>query len=101
MRLVIGGGVSTRKTDPTLLKAVARGHKWFNELVSSREMFTQEIAAREIEPAAVQYQSQARRIVGTSGLDPALLIEGQLLAQEQILGLERSSGTQAETQKVD
>jgi hypothetical protein len=54
-----------------------------------------------IEPAAEQYQSQARRIVGTSGLDRALLIEGQLLAQEQILGRERSSGTQAETQKVD
>ena len=31
MRLVIGGGVSTRKIDPTLLRAVARGHKWFNE----------------------------------------------------------------------
>jgi len=45
MRLVIGGGVSTRKTDPTLLKAVARGHKWFNELVSGQAMFTQEIAA--------------------------------------------------------
>src|SRR5208337_2640015 len=47
MRLVIGGGVSTRKTDPTLLKAVARGHKWFNELVSGRAAFTREIAARE------------------------------------------------------
>ena len=47
MRLVIGGGVSTRKTDPTLLKAVARAHKWFNELVSGRAVFTREIAARE------------------------------------------------------
>jgi site-specific DNA recombinase len=36
MRLVIGDGISTRKTDPTLLKAIARGHKWFNELVSGR-----------------------------------------------------------------
>ncbi|MDO8431087.1 MAG: recombinase family protein [Candidatus Binatus sp.] len=47
MRLVIGGGVSTRKTDPTLLKAVARAHKWFNELASGRAAFTREIAARE------------------------------------------------------
>ena len=54
-----------------------------------------------IEPAAEQYQNQARRIVGASGLNRALLIERQLLAQEQILGRERSSGAQAETQKVD
>ena len=47
MRLVIGGGASTQKTDPTLLKAVARGHKWFNELVSGRAALTKEIAARE------------------------------------------------------
>jgi hypothetical protein len=32
MRTVIGDGVSTRKNDPTLLKTVARGYKWFNEL---------------------------------------------------------------------
>jgi hypothetical protein len=31
----------------------------------------------------------------------ALLIESKLLTQEQILGRERSSGAQAETQKVD
>jgi site-specific DNA recombinase len=47
MRLVIGGGVSTRKTDPTLLKAIARAHKWFSELVSGQAVFTREIAARE------------------------------------------------------
>ena len=47
MRLVIGGGASTRMTDPTLLKAVARGNKWFNELASGRAVFTREIAKRE------------------------------------------------------
>jgi DNA invertase Pin-like site-specific DNA recombinase len=47
MRLVVGGGVSTRKTDLTLLKAIARAHKWFSELVSRRAVFTREIAARE------------------------------------------------------
>jgi site-specific DNA recombinase len=47
MRPVIGGGVSTRTPDHTLLKAIARGHKWFNELVSGRAVFTREIAERE------------------------------------------------------
>lgn len=47
MRLVIRGGVSNGTADPTLLKAVARGRKWFNELASGRARFTREIAARE------------------------------------------------------
>ena len=47
MRLVIGGSVSTGTADATLLKAVARGRKWFNELASGRAKFTQELAARE------------------------------------------------------
>ena len=54
-----------------------------------------------IEPAAEQHQRQAGRIVGPARIDLALLIECGLLAQEQILGRERSSGAQAETQKVD
>jgi hypothetical protein len=54
-----------------------------------------------IEPAAEQHQGQARGIVGTSGLDLALLVERELLAQEQILGCERGSGPQAETEKLD
>jgi hypothetical protein len=57
-----------------------------------------------IEPAAEQHQRQASRIVGPARLDLALLIECvecELLTQEQILGRERSSGAQAETQKVD
>jgi hypothetical protein len=47
MRLVIGGEVSTPKTDWTLLKAVASGHKWFNQLISGRAFFARNIAARE------------------------------------------------------
>ena len=54
-----------------------------------------------IEPAAQQHQRQAGRIVSTSRLDLALLIKGELLAQEQILGCERASGAQAQTHKVD
>ena len=47
MRLVIAGEVSTPQTDWTLLKAVARGHEWFNELISGRASFARNIAARE------------------------------------------------------
>jgi site-specific DNA recombinase len=47
MRLLIGGAVSTRKIDPTLLRAIARGRKWFQELVSGKTVFAREIAARE------------------------------------------------------
>ena len=68
MRLVIGGGVSTRKTDPILLKAVARGHKWFNELVSGRARFTREIAARE----GVN-ERFVRRLIPLAFLSPAIV----------------------------
>ena len=68
MRLVIGGGVSTRKTDPTLLKAVARGHKWFNELASGRAVFTREIAARE----GVN-ERFVRRLIPLAFLSPAIV----------------------------
>lgn len=68
MRLVIGGGVSTRKIDPTLLKAVARGHKWFNELVSGRAVFTREIAARER-----VNERFVRRLIPLAFLSPAIV----------------------------
>lgn len=68
MRLVIGGGVSTRKIDPTLLKSVARGHKWFNELVSGRAVFTREIAARE----GVN-ERFVRRLIPLAFLSPAIV----------------------------
>lgn len=68
MRLVIGGGVSTQKTDPALLKAVARGHKWFEELVSGRAAFTREIAARE----GVN-ERFVRRLIPLAFLSPAIV----------------------------
>ena len=68
MRLVIGGSFSTRKTDPTLLKAVARGHKWFNELVSGRAAFTREIAARER-----VNERFVRRLIPLAFLSPAIV----------------------------
>ena len=68
MRLVIGGGVSTRKTDPTLLKAVARGHKWFNQLISGEAVFTREIAVRER-----VNERFVRRLIHLAFLSPAIV----------------------------
>jgi len=68
MRLVIGGSVSTGTADPTLLKAVARGRKWFNELASGRAKFTQEIAARERVNGRF-----VRRLVPLAFLSPAIV----------------------------
>jgi site-specific DNA recombinase len=68
MRLVIGGGVSTRKIDTTLLRAVARGHKWFNDLLSGRTVFTREIAARE----GVN-ERFVRRLIPLAFLSPAIV----------------------------
>jgi site-specific DNA recombinase len=68
MRLVIGGGVSNGTADPTLLKAVARGRKWFNELASGRARFTQEIAARERVNGRF-----VRRLIPLAFLSPAIV----------------------------
>jgi site-specific DNA recombinase len=68
MRLVIGDGISTRKTDPTLLKAIARGRKWFNELVSGRAVFTREIAERE-----EMNERFVRRLIPLAFLSPAIV----------------------------
>jgi site-specific DNA recombinase len=68
MRLVIGGSVSTGTADATLLKAVARGRKWFNELASGRAKFTQEIAARE----GVNGRF-VRRLIPLAFLSPAIV----------------------------
>jgi len=68
MRLVIGGGAVTPKTDPTLLKAVARGRKWFTELASGRAKFTQQIAARE----GVNGRF-VRRLIPLAFLSPAIV----------------------------
>lgn len=46
MRLVIGGSGPNR-VDQTLLKTIARAHKWFNDLVSGRVHNMSEIASQE------------------------------------------------------
>jgi DNA invertase Pin-like site-specific DNA recombinase len=47
-RLVIPGeAVTASRTDPALLRALARGHRWFGELASGRAASTKQIADRE------------------------------------------------------
>lgn len=47
-RLVIPGEVvAASRTDPALLRALARGYQWFGELASGRVVSTRQIAARE------------------------------------------------------
>jgi hypothetical protein len=47
-RLVLPGGFATiPRTDPALLKLVARGYRWFHELSSRQTRSTQQIAERE------------------------------------------------------
>ena len=48
LRVVIGGEAGQMpRGDPTLLKAVARGYRWFNELLSGRAGSAAAIAKRE------------------------------------------------------
>jgi len=47
-RMVIAGeAVTASRTDPALLRALARGHRWFGELASGRVASTEQIADRE------------------------------------------------------
>jgi site-specific DNA recombinase len=48
MRLVVGGGLApSPKADPALLKAVARGFRWFNEIATGQATSAADIARRE------------------------------------------------------
>ena len=48
LRLIIGAGSgSSPKVDSTILKAIARAHRWFDDLVSGRSASMVEIGRRE------------------------------------------------------
>lgn len=47
IRLVIEGAAPSSKSDPALVKAIARAHGWFQDLVSGRVASITEIAARD------------------------------------------------------
>ena len=67
LSLVIEGETSAAKRpDPSLLKAVARGYRWFSELASGRAASIREIAKRE-----VVYDSYVKRLIPLALLAPA------------------------------
>ena len=45
--MIPGGAVAASRTDPALLRALARGHQWFGDLASGRAVSTKQIADRE------------------------------------------------------
>ena|SRR5215472_3741038 len=46
-RLVLPGEIQAFRTDPALLRALARGYQWFSELAAGTAVSTTQIAARE------------------------------------------------------
>jgi hypothetical protein len=69
MRLVIEGeSAQMRPTDLALLKAVARGHRWFKDLASGAAADTLEIANREN-----VLDNYVRRLIPLAFLSPTLV----------------------------
>src|SRR5208282_3115275 len=75
LRLVVEGVAGPPLPDPALLKAIARGRRWFAELASGRAVFTKQIAARE----GVN-DSYVRRLIPLAFLAPEiveLIVQGK------------------------
>jgi len=69
LSLVIEGETSAAKRpDPALLKAIARGHRWFHELASGRTASIREIAKRE-----GVYDSYVKRLIPLALLAPEIV----------------------------
>jgi site-specific DNA recombinase len=69
MRLVIAGGFENgRKTDPALFKAIARAHRWFQEIPQGSDISFAEIARRE--RVTSRY---VRRLLPLAFLDPGIV----------------------------
>jgi site-specific DNA recombinase len=69
LRIVMEGeAASNRTVDATLLKAIARGHRWFAELASNRARDTLEIAKRE-----GLHDSYVRRLIPYAFLAPSIV----------------------------
>jgi site-specific DNA recombinase len=69
MRLVIAGDFESRhKTDPSLFKAVARAHRWFEEIAQGSDVSFAEIARRE--RVTSRY---VRRLLPLAFLDPGIV----------------------------
>jgi len=68
-RLVLPGeAIAVPRTDPALLRALARGYQWFGELVAGTAVSTRQIAARE----GVS-ESYVRHLVPLALLAPAIV----------------------------
>jgi site-specific DNA recombinase len=68
LRIVMAGERPSSRTDPALIKAIARGHCWFNDLASNRAKDTREIAQRE----GVR-DSYVRRLIPYAFLAPSIV----------------------------
>ncbi len=69
MRLVIEGDrASPQRADPALLRVIARGHRWFDDLVSGRAASTVEIAKRE-----KLGERHVRRLIRLAFLSPRIV----------------------------
>jgi site-specific DNA recombinase len=69
LRIVLEGeATSTVRTDPTLIKAIARGRRWFTDLASNAAADTLEIAKRE-----GLRDSYVRRLIPLALLAPAIV----------------------------
>ena len=78
-RLVLPGeAVAAPRTDPALLRALARGYQWFGELAAGTAVSTKQIAARE----GVS-DSYVRHLVPLALLAPAI-VEGICSGQQSV-----------------
>jgi ParB-like chromosome segregation protein Spo0J len=69
IRLVIEGEAArAARPDPALLKAIARGHRWFHELASGRTASIRAIAKRE-----GVYDSYVKRLIPLALLAPEIV----------------------------
>ena len=85
-RLVLPGeAVAVPRTDPALLRALARGYQWFGELAAGTAVSTRQIAARE----GVS-DSYVRHLVPLALLAPAI-VESHLCRAARRLPLRRAS----------
>jgi site-specific DNA recombinase len=84
MRVMIPGRESGSSADPALIKAIARGHAWFEELAAGRAATITEIARRE--NVSDRYISALLKL---AFLSPAL-VEGSIRGKAGTLSVKRA-----------
>jgi hypothetical protein len=66
--VIEGESARASRPDPALLKAIARGHRWFRELASGRTASVREVAKRE-----GVYDSYVKRLIPLAPLAPEIV----------------------------